>query len=107
MTDRELLELAGKAAGQERSVAGDLWSNARGDLWNPLNDDGDALQLSLNLVLKGAIKIQMDKEYVTVFYCHDGIFVPCTWTFAEYSSPAEAFRRCVVRGAVEYALLML
>lgn len=42
MTDREMLEAAARAAGQERSVAGDLWSNARGMPWNPLTDDGDA-----------------------------------------------------------------
>lgn len=51
MTDRELLELAAKAAGQEPSVAGDLWSNARGQLWNPLTDDGDALRLAVKLGL--------------------------------------------------------
>ena len=52
MSDRELLESAAKAAGQERSAAGDLWSNARGMLWNPLTDDGDALRL--------AVALQMD-----------------------------------------------
>ena len=48
-TDRELLELAAKAAGQERSAAGDPWSNARGQLWAPLTDDGDALRLAVKL----------------------------------------------------------
>jgi hypothetical protein len=51
MTDRELLEAAAKAAGQERSAGGDLWSNARGTLWNPLTDDGDALRLAVKLHL--------------------------------------------------------
>lgn len=51
MNDRELLELAAKAASQERSIAGDLWSPARGCLWDPLNDDGDALRLAVKLRL--------------------------------------------------------
>ena len=51
MTDREMLEAAARAAGQERSVAGDLWSNARGMPWNPLTDDGDALRLAVQLGL--------------------------------------------------------
>lgn len=46
-TDKELLDLAAKAAGQERSAAGDWWSNARGQLWDPLGDDGDALRLAV------------------------------------------------------------
>ena len=52
MTDRELLELAAKAAG----VAG-FWvddglntgSNATPAVWNPLDDDGDALRLAVKL----------------------------------------------------------
>ncbi|MEY5097648.1 MAG: hypothetical protein RJA36_367 [Pseudomonadota bacterium] len=52
MTDREMLEAAARAAGQERSVAGDLWSNARGMPWNPLTDDGDALRLAVQLGLE-------------------------------------------------------
>jgi hypothetical protein len=53
MTDRELLELAAKAAGLEFECAftgGDLhmWANRKLQLlriWNPLKDDGDALRL--------------------------------------------------------------
>lgn len=52
--DRELLELAAKAAGIKISQ----WSNAqaggflpggRGDFWNPLTDDADALRLAVKL----------------------------------------------------------
>ena len=56
MTDRELLELAAKAAGIEFSSMG---GGARYDpkpntvqpyvLWNPLTDDGDALRLAVRL----------------------------------------------------------
>ena len=61
MTDRELLELAAKAAG----IVGTYqhWEDSRGcvsrgiapdgssgrDLWNPLTDDGDALRLAVKL----------------------------------------------------------
>ena len=54
MEDRELLELAAKAAGIEIAT----WSNAQaggfqslesagGKFWNPLTDDGDALRLAV------------------------------------------------------------
>lgn len=53
MTDRELLELAAKAAGiQGRYEFGVIWcKNPFGDEYgfNPLNDDGDALRLAVKL----------------------------------------------------------
>ena len=50
MTDRELLELAAKAAG----VRLEEWNPTYraywvGDWWNPLDDDGDALRLAVKL----------------------------------------------------------
>lgn len=47
MTDRELLELAAKAAGYERNSAGPIGPCE----WNPLEDDGDALRLAVDLRL--------------------------------------------------------
>lgn len=59
MTDRELLELAAKAAGLGYSANNfaspedDLggWGMVKdiGDFWNPLADDGDALRLASKL----------------------------------------------------------
>ena len=57
MSDRELLELAAKAAGYTiRIEDGDIYlridRNAFGfqwEYWNPLTDDGDALRLAVNL----------------------------------------------------------
>ena len=46
MTDRELLELAAKAAGIE-----DISYYLDDFLWNPLTDDGDALRLAVKLNL--------------------------------------------------------
>jgi hypothetical protein len=59
MTDKELLELAAKAAGIEiqwPSIGDascrrtDTW-----DIWNPLTDDGDALRLAVKLKLNISI----------------------------------------------------
>lgn len=58
MTDRELLEMAAKAAGIELdfTIRGDFppyFVNERGghSSWNPLTDDGDALRLAIDLEL--------------------------------------------------------
>lgn len=58
MSDRELLELAAKAAGahsvlESREGVMVQWSpNLRGySRWNPLTDDGDALRLAVRLGL--------------------------------------------------------
>ena len=55
MTDRELLELAAKAAGvkhlsSEYYVSGpELWDIERKRWWRPLTNDGDALRLAVQL----------------------------------------------------------
>jgi hypothetical protein len=55
MTDRELLEMAAKAAGINGEIQdGDIgfWiDRRRGIVWNPLTDDGDALRLAVKLRL--------------------------------------------------------
>ena len=56
MTDRELLELAAKAAGIEvwwtENYGGVLLQCRRSPvIWNPLNEDGDALRLAVMLEL--------------------------------------------------------
>lgn len=47
-TDRELLELAAKAAGLELKYNYLGWRDAR-QPWDPLTDDGDALRLAVKL----------------------------------------------------------
>ena len=52
MTDRELLEMAAKAAGIEFDgewSETDRMSFSGGGFWNPLTDDGDALRLAAKL----------------------------------------------------------
>lgn len=59
MADRELLELAAKAAGLvvEWGYNGDTWARRPDEhpeqavRWNPLTDDGDALRLAVKLNL--------------------------------------------------------
>ena len=66
MTDKEMMELAAKAAGrllphgnpaltrpneELRSDGGNYWFWPAGDSWNPLTDDGDALRLVVKLRL--------------------------------------------------------
>ena len=48
MTDRELLELAAKAAGYTNEVIQTVLESGH---WNPLTDDGDALRLAVKLGL--------------------------------------------------------
>lgn len=52
MTDRELLELAAKAIGGVAFESLGGWALAKSSmskLWNPLEDDGDALRLAVKL----------------------------------------------------------
>lgn len=62
MNDHELLELAAKAAGIELiswtnmydacdEIGGRFITRPRGEPWNPLEDDGDALRLAVKLSL--------------------------------------------------------
>ena len=51
MTDRELLELAAKAAGIDLQETEDGYECNFDDsrIWNPITDDGDALRLAVRL----------------------------------------------------------
>ena len=55
MTDKELIELAAKAAGLQVKVASNsgrgLKVHGNCNWWNPLTDDGDALRLAVKLRL--------------------------------------------------------
>lgn len=102
MTDRELLELASKAAGDE------VWTDCDGSLytgeperpWNPLTDDGDALRLAVNF----GIEIHPDREVgevVTAFCVRNPALVGLN-TIEEFNSDEMApTRRAIVRAAAE------
>ena len=99
MTDRELLELAAKAAGIDVHIDatqwGRFWVND-GGFWNPLTDDGDALRLAVKLEI--AVNPYAGKTVVAnddikwfgheKWDCHDG-------------DPLAATRRAIVRAAAE------
>ena len=97
MTDRELLELAAKAAGIEGRYAsldefpdwmtvhdGEGVYYTSSQAWNPLNDDGAALRLAVELNL---------------LVLHDVHIAPVNiW---EGEDPYAATRRAIVRAAAE------
>ena len=58
MNDRELLELAAKAAGLGGYVGMCADAFQIPESWNPLTDDGDALRL--------AVKIGLSEDFVTI-----------------------------------------
>jgi methylase of polypeptide subunit release factors len=115
MTDRELLELAAKAAGIEIEYRPGAFKNRQGsatkfdvvtwngpylkgsdDPWNPLTDDGDALRLAVKL------KIAVDawvSETCTVVFFHGGRGRIVERHYGD--DPYAATRRAIVRAAAE------
>jgi hypothetical protein len=99
-TDRELLELAAKAAGLpiefDEGTCNGWWPNGRtstGDVdewWNPLTDDGDALRLAVKLRLQ----VHIEDYGTSARLCEGG-----QWQSGRSSDPAEATRRAIVRAA--------
>ncbi len=119
MTDRELLELAAKAAGLNISEWTDDYDTGcfghpdnGGDgfvihgacttvLWNPLTDDGDALRLAVAL----KIQIIIYQEWVECLI--DGIRMgnACS-SYAVDGCMHETTRRAIVRAAAEIGRAM-
>ena len=102
MTDRELLELAAKAAGLDYikpaegyngSLGLEIGSNPmRTQSWNPLTSDADALRLAVKL----RMNVHLDSNMVDVD--PDGI----SWFSEAYGTdPYAATRRAIVRAAAE------
>ena len=106
MTDRELLELAAKAAEYEYAKNGGyiVVDGIPGN-WNPLTDDGDALRLAVKLKL--AIR-PLDK---CVFVESDPETLLGQSQFSELemygSDPHLATRRAIVRAAAEIGKSMV
>ena len=103
MSDRELLELAAKAAGIEL-----VWHNfsnvpslfkglSSDEVWNPLTDDGDALRLAVKLRIEIIPDLQVN-EVLTAFMV--GSY---GYNTAEEigTDPLAATRRAIVRAAAE------
>ena len=98
MTDRELLELAAKAAGVDgnwHEGAKIFWTGSKG--WNPLDNDGDALRLAVKL---GMVVRQPCKGVVTA-YSDTPKFMATPPTEYIEPDPYTATRRAIVRAAAE------
>ena len=96
MTDRELLELAAKAAGYNMAKVLDgypMYMEGHG-IWNPLTDDGDALRLAVKL---GMTIEQWSEGHVYVGHRHPGNFEH----EKHGTDPLAATRRAIVRAAAE------
>ena len=110
MTDRDLLELAAKAAGfthytYENHIAEDKWGS--GFRWNPLTDDGDALRLAVKLGLLISPSAYKPGEnaygFVNVAWYGQKVgFEPEKFT----DDPFAATRRAIVRAAAEIGRAM-
>ena len=107
MTDRELLELAAKAASFKIETFHD-GKVVRRDIdgqpiyWNPLTNDGDALRLAVKL----GLDVEMHGCLTTFPYA---VAFDCMRNIAEEEQPADgdpfaATRRAIVRAAAALAL---
>jgi hypothetical protein len=98
MNDRDLLELAAKAAGYEITSQGnDFWLAQDGQSvkhWSPLADDSDALRLAVKLEI-GAV-ISSSFVYVVKYYKDEPILRESLG-----SDHYAATRRAIVRAAAE------
>lgn len=109
MTNKELLELAAKAAGfqfnsqyydEEEGLL--VWSppdEYESESWNPLTDDGDALRL----VVKLNITVQFPWDGQCRFLKETHCWTKATEPFKEShgADPYAATRRAIVRAAAE------
>ena len=98
MSDRELLELAAKAAGYEYAKHGGyiVVDGIPGN-WNPLTDDGDALRLAVKLGLM--IDIQNKVNATSVWTTDES--GSADFDAAHGKDPYAATRRAIVRAAAE------
>lgn len=109
MNDRELLELAAKAAGIEIVPCPchyEQWpfkyaegQGKRGH-WNPLTDDGDALRLGV------ALRIKHERHPIHPFVAAWAPEIPARFEEPEGDDPCAATRRAIVRAAAEIGRAM-
>lgn len=109
MTDKELLELAARAAGVSPVLCYEAKRNCLriGDrksysLWRPLTDDGDALRLAVKLGLQIFPDDMRDKSVALVQTNDDGIY--CAECYED--DGCEAVRLAIVRAAAEIGKAM-
>lgn len=118
MDDRELLELAAKAAGYELAHTGEsekvLWLIKPGSIpdfngersifpWNPLTDDGDALRLAVKLDIH--IKRFSGSTSAEEWTTSNRVEEHDHWS-VNGGDPMAATRRAIVRAAAEIGRCM-
>jgi len=94
MTDKELIELAAKAAGID--IKWKEWVTDKE--WNPLTDDGDALRLAVKLNL--GVNVTSGLKWTTITFFgpqHDMPYIE----EKHGDDPYAATRRAIVRAAAE------
>lgn len=111
MTDRELLELAAKAAGYDTSHS---WNAERmvmpnpevglcipdvSTCWNPLADDGDALRLAVRLGLEEIFIVTISGVHQSAVACDASDADGAEESFK--GDPYAATRLAIVRAAAE------
>ena len=103
MTNRELLELAAKAAGMNVEPVSqygvtELFDNDAHREWNPLTDDGDALRLAVKL------EIELSSAYDAGMNAYAGYSIDDDMKYIiepTCADPYAATRRAIVRAAAE------
>lgn len=93
--DKELLELAAKACGLEEAKM-----RIEFNQWNPIEDDGDALRLAVQLEMQVSIGFQ-GRINVAVYLDRGVDALPVNIREAKSDDPLAATRRAIVRAAAE------
>jgi hypothetical protein len=101
--DRELLELAAKACGLE-----DAKMRIEFNQWNPIEDDGDALRLAVELEMQVSIgfrrinvAVYLDRGVDDELSFNSGGALPVNIREVKSDDPLAATRRAIVRAAAE------
>lgn len=107
MIDRELLELAAKAAevdwfDEPAAKSGRGLHLKSGPFWNPLEDDGDALRLAVQLRLMIAWDRWNDNDYVCIRHRDLGEEIGIQID----QNPEKTARRAIVLAAAEIGRAM-
>lgn len=103
--DRELLELAARAAGHAIDRIDAMHDPEDWACWNPLEDDGDALRLAVKLRLH-ILHNDAGEPVFWVSAVLNKTMLHAAEEFADEGDRAAATRRAVVRAAAEIGRAM-
>ena len=103
MADRELLELAARAAGYELRYLDDSSILVDGRRWHPLADDGDALRLAVKLNLATVFHPVLGQALCRPYWSTAMGKESREDVEKHANDPYAATRRAIVRAAAEIA----